>query len=354
MKARTDRTATTGKAPAREQPVVRSHTPQPCEDTPRVVLITLLGLIGVSALPAAWGFLVDPSGRGIGIPQEWLAESPFRDYRIPGAVLLGLGIFHLAAAGRQVLRRSDAWAWAGASGILIIGWIGVQIALMGYTRHPIQTTLQTSVLAVGAATVALAFVQYRAWHLTWGTLGDESRAAMPGDGTIEDPHFLATRAVTVDAGPEDVWPWIAQMGFGRAGFYSYDLLDNAGRPSANVIEPRLEVGVGGRIPMSNRDDARTSFCVTEIDHPRFMVWTKDDSTWAWLLRRLPDGRTRLVTRIRLRYEWRSPLVLLSLFLMEIGDFIMMRRCLLGIKARAESRARGTAPEETRHAASGGR
>ncbi len=67
----------------------------------------------------------------------------------------------------------------------------------------------------------------RSWHLRWGATADEVRSAMPGDDVIPRAQFNATRAITVDAPPERVWPWIVQLGYGRAGFYTYDLIDNA-------------------------------------------------------------------------------------------------------------------------------
>jgi hypothetical protein len=60
---------------------------------------------------------------------------------------------------------------------------------------------------------------------------------MPGDELLDEPSFDATRAITIDAPPAEVWPWLVQIGHGRAGFYSYDLFDNAARPSAERIVP---------------------------------------------------------------------------------------------------------------------
>jgi hypothetical protein len=79
----------------------------------------------------------------------------------------------------------------------------------------------------------------RPWQLRWGATDDELRRAMPGDELVTRPSFNATRAVTVQAQPSVIWPWIVQIGFGRAGWYSYDLLDNLGRPSARRIIAEL-------------------------------------------------------------------------------------------------------------------
>jgi hypothetical protein len=80
----------------------------------------------------------------------------------------------------------------------------------------------------------------RPWQLRWGATDDEVRRPMPGDELVTRPTFNATRAVTVQAPPSLIWPWIVQIGFGKAGWYSYDLLDNFGRPSAKRIIPELQ------------------------------------------------------------------------------------------------------------------
>jgi hypothetical protein len=80
----------------------------------------------------------------------------------------------------------------------------------------------------------------RPWQLRWGATDDEVRRVMPGDEIVARPTFNGTRAVTVAAPPSLIWPWIVQIGFSRAGWYSYDLLDNVGRPSATRIIPELQ------------------------------------------------------------------------------------------------------------------
>lgn len=91
----------------------------------------------------------------------------------------------------------------------------------------------------------------RRWHLRWGATDDEVRAAMPGDEIVPRASLCATRAVTIDSPPADVWPWIVQVCFGKAGFYSYDLVDNGGRPSAERIIPEWQhVAVGDWMPMA--------------------------------------------------------------------------------------------------------
>ena len=179
---------------------------------------------------------------------------------------------------------------------------------------------------------------YRRWHLRWGATQAEVRAELEGDSFIAHPQFRATRAITIDAPPEVVWPWLVQVGCLRGGFYSNDLLDNLARPSADHIVAELQgLEVGQWVPMSPTPTERTALRVHSFDTNHWLLWTKSDSTWMWLLTPTTDGGTRLVTRIRAQYDWRHPAsALFGMLLMEFGDFAMLRRMLRGIKTRAES------------------
>lgn len=182
---------------------------------------------------------------------------------------------------------------------------------------------------------------YRSWHLTWGATQAEVEAPMPGDDLVPGAQFRPTRAVTVDAPPEAVWPWLVQVGMGRAGWYSDDLLDNLGRPSLHEINPELQkLEIGQWVSMSPTPSERSAFKVDSFVENEWLLWRKSDSTWSWLLEDLGDGRTRLVTRVHARYDWSQPLsAVFGVVLLELGDFAMMRRMLLGIKERAEETAR---------------
>lgn len=177
----------------------------------------------------------------------------------------------------------------------------------------------------------------RPWQLRWGATDEEVERSMPGDEICLKPNFNATRAVTINTSPEKIWPWIMQIGFRRAGWYSYDWIDNLGRPSAQHIIPELQnLEEGDRIWMSRW----TYNVVKEIVPNQYMLWTGGDSqatqgTWLWALYPIDNNRTRLVTRLRGYYPWRSPWFLLFL-LMDVGDIVMMRKCMLGIKRRAEN------------------
>jgi hypothetical protein len=193
--------------------------------------------------------------------------------------------------------------------------------------------------AWGLAMLLLGLPNYRQWHTGWGATAAERAGVMAGDSLIVRPHFVATRAITIDAPTEAVWPWIIQMGYGRAGWYSYDLLDNRGRRSTQGIEARWQqLRIGDRVRMSARADDHTAFRVRALVPYQLLVWAKPDATWSWRLEAAGSGTTRLVTRVRARYEGAA--ALLGAPLMEIGDYPMMRRCLLGIKTGAERPSSG--------------
>ena len=202
-------------------------------------------------------------------------------------------------------------------------------------------------VVVGAVVLmgAVFFALYRPWQLKWGATPEEVCKVMPGDEVVAAPTFNATRAVTVDASPEAIWPWLVQIGFGRAGWYTYDLLDNLGRHSAERIIPDLQrVEVGDLIPLGPGSDS--GMRVKAFEPNRWMLWWDrklELTTWAWTLNAMPDGRTRLLTRVRTRSSWRHPVTAVWLTLIEVADFPMMRKCLLGIKGRAEAQAAGVTP-----------
>jgi hypothetical protein len=178
---------------------------------------------------------------------------------------------------------------------------------------------------------------YRRWHQRWGATDEEVRGSMPGDEIVPKASFNATRAITIDAPPEMVWPWIVQMGYRRAGFYTYALLDNAGYESADRILERYQPPkVGDWIPMYKKVNETTAFKVKAFEINEWLLWEKPDSTWAWKLIPLDGGQTRLISRLKAGYGWEKPgMAIFTLVLLEFGDFPMMRRVLKGIKVRAE-------------------
>lgn len=199
--------------------------------------------------------------------------------------------------------------------------------------------------AATAAPIWAASPVMRPWHMRWGATSDEVRAAMPGDDVVPRARFNATRAITMEAPPDRVWPWIAQLGYGRAGFYTYDLLDNGGHRSADeVLAEHQELHPGDHIPMWHEyHGLAIAYRVDSFATNQWMLWVHrpnedeaPDSTWSWRLSSLDGTRTRLITRMKQEYRWQTPrLAAFNLVLMEFGDFAMERRMLRGIRRRAE-------------------
>ncbi|MEP6985485.1 MAG: hypothetical protein ABI970_07800 [Chloroflexota bacterium] len=162
---------------------------------------------------------------------------------------------------------------------------------------------------------------------------------MAGDDVVQSPTFNATRAVTIEAQPEQIFPWIRQIGVTHAGWYSIDLLDNLGKPSAEAIMPEFQHShAGDVIPMS--PDGKQGPFIRGFVSNQWMLWGDKvgDMTWVWGLYPVDETHTRLITRIRLKYHWLSPAIVFNL-LVEFTDIIMMRKSMLGIKRRAERLAR---------------
>ena len=121
-----------------------------------------------------------------------------------------------------------------------------------------------------------------------------------------------------------------------SGWYSYDLLDNLGRHSAEQVIPSMQtIKVGDVVPMG---PGGAGLRVKDLKQGSWLLWWDGVgySTWLWSLKEIAPDRTRLVTRLHLQYRWSHPSILFSLLLIEPMDFPMMRKCMRGIKRRAES------------------
>jgi hypothetical protein len=210
-------------------------------------------------------------------------------------------------------------------------------------------TSRITAQAVTAAVVALAAIRYRHWHLRWGATDDELAMPLPGDEMVQHPHFAFTRAITIRARPEEIYPWLVQIGWGRAGWYSYDVLDNLGKHSAEEIIPELQdMKVGDLISMGGKPTETTALRVKAFEPNQWLLWEHQGCPWVWHLEPIDSDTTRLLTRGRNRYriDWTLPT---AVILMEIGDPFMMRQQLLNLKRRAEGLAADR--KATAHAAS---
>jgi hypothetical protein len=179
---------------------------------------------------------------------------------------------------------------------------------------------------------------YRPVQLHWGASDVELASSLPGDEIASEPIFNATRAVTIAAPPEQVWPWIVQIGYKRAGWYSaLDWLDNDGVPSATRILPELQgLKVGDTMPIWEGVEQT----VIAVEPNRYLLTVSDrkhPDTWLWYLEPTGEGGTRLIWRMRNgTYDWTSPFIVAQLAT-DLGDFVIVRNALLSIKERAEGR-----------------
>jgi hypothetical protein len=227
-------------------------------------------------------------------------------------------------------------------------------------------------VAAGAGVAAYkAFVE--PWWRTWGFDPGEAAKALPGDEIVADGVNAETRGITINAPPAAVWPWLVQMGFGRAGWYSYDVVDMKGASAPGIQPEHQHLAVGDIMPTHPGG----GFVVREIEPDRHLVLYLDSDlareqaeaakatnaespsnlrmtgafmetsqpteftvSWAFVLEELEGGRTRLIERFRIRFGSADdkPWTRATLPLMGFGLFVMMRRQLLGIRDRAE---RGT-------------
>jgi hypothetical protein len=198
-------------------------------------------------------------------------------------------------------------------------------------------------VAVGLGVVAVgAAVAYRVlareWCLTWGSTADEASRVMPGDDLLAEPDIVATRAVSVDARAEAIWPWLVQMGSGRGGAYTYDWIENLlglDMHSAKEILPQFQdLKVGDTNPLGSKGPRLR---VEVLDPEHALVFRSEDGNWVWAFGLYASGTgTRLVSRNRIAVPHASmPSRLFNQVIMEPGSLVMERKMLLGIKQRAE-------------------
>ena len=212
------------------------------------------------------------------------------------------------------------------------------------------------VLVRGAGLVLTAAGIYafvlRRRMLAWGATANEVRAPMPGDGLVPEADLVATRGISIQAPVEGVWPWLAQMGQGRGGLYSYDWLENL---IGCQMDSATQVVADWQHPAVG-DDFRlhpeVALRVATVDPPHALVirgavsaagkGTSDDPgmpydfTWSFALLPEQGGRARLLVRERYRYltPWARPMV----EAVSVLSFVMTERMLRGVRDRAEGRA----------------
>jgi hypothetical protein len=227
-----------------------------------------------------------------------------------------------------------------------------------------------AVLALAGAGLAAYRLAVEPWWRAWGVDPDETAKPLPGDEIVASPTAIETRGITIHASPASVWPWLVQMGFNRAGWYSYDQVDMAGRSTDRILPEHQSLAVGDTVPTHPGG----GFVVRALEPERHLVLFLDadaareqaeearainaempsnlrmtgafmenaqptdfTASWAFVLEPLADGRTRLVERFRIRFGDAPdrPWTRATLPIMGFGVFVMLRKQLLGIRDRAE-------------------
>ncbi|WP_280906379.1 hypothetical protein [Streptomyces sp. SAI-117] len=211
-------------------------------------------------------------------------------------------------------------------------------------------------LLTGGA-LALYALRFRPRLLTWGAIQEETESVYPGDELVPDADGTSTMATTLPAPPEEIWPWLVQMGGDRAGWYSWDFLDHFGEPSADRIVPewqRLEEGQ--RLPAT--PDGRSWFTVSRLEPNRTLVLRSDlnlasgrsfdprsrplpaarlDGIWSFHLKPAPFGESRLVVRTRGQGRPRWLAAPLDLLFGEPAHFVMQTRQFHNLRTRLDAR-----------------
>ena len=198
-----------------------------------------------------------------------------------------------------------------------------------------------------AIVLALFTPFLRSRRQRWGAREGEIDATHPGDDLVAEPKWRANHAISIDAPPKRVWPWIAQIGQGRGGFYTYQKLENlAGceiENSSRILPEHQEIRRGDPIRLHVKTPPMT---VSVVDEPTALVLHGNpaeegggevSSSWAFLLLEQANGTTRLLSRTRYHYgDGFLSRLLGGPFLIEPISFVMERKMLKVIKLLAES------------------
>ncbi|MEA2025896.1 MAG: hypothetical protein U9O18_04325 [Chloroflexota bacterium] len=235
-------------------------------------------------------------------------------------------------------------------------------------------TLKLMAFAFSAGMGAAYVMQLRAQYRSWGLVDDDR--AVAGDELVPEADIMETRTIDIDVAPDQVWPWLVQLGYGRGGWYSYPLLDRSWSPSGgstsnsadSILEEFQDLAEGDLVPTqqgsgfvvrvlepsealvlylddiitrehieemvadASEDAEEAVEAIEDMDMPPYKV------SWAFVLEDAPGGRTRLVERLRIGFESLSGGQRRATPVLSMGVFALMRSQLLGIKSRAEAAA----------------
>ena len=208
-------------------------------------------------------------------------------------------------------------------------------------RH-FMTSQWSRIAASGALLAAALLTLYvrfiRPWHLQWGATDAEAQMPMPGDELIADAGLVATRALTIRAPAAAIWPWLVQMGYCRAGWYSYDWLDNDGIHVDRIIPELQKLKVGDTLLTGPTGGFRVEALEPERSLVLMIRGTPASQGSAisstLLLQPLDEQHTRLLIRVRAQFMGLRGRLFGLLF--DFGDFVMMSKMMLGIRHRAQA------------------
>ena len=186
----------------------------------------------------------------------------------------------------------------------------------------------------------------RPWFLRWGTIPAEVTKPLPGDDIVGQPMSSGTRAITIDAPTERVWPWIAQIGQGRGGFYSYawlEILIGCEIVNADRVHPEWQNIKPGDVVKLHPKAPPIPVAVVQPGYA-FVIGAKagpgapgfPSVSWAFVMEPAGPGRTRLLVRWRSAFPPTVGQYLTNKYILEPIHFTMERRMMLGIKERAET------------------
>jgi hypothetical protein len=311
------------------------------------IVLILHGLAhSLPGMRVSWQFLWVPSV---------LWAMALAGFLAAGLGLLGVGVM------RTRWRLSAAIGVAGSASLLGLGWptplalpgLAIDLAVLGLLLAPQHLSIEAKTPSPGADAVAIlvvvlaaALVLTRPWHMRWGSTDEELQATLPGDELTPSPRYFTQHAVTIDAPPDSVWPWLVQVGQDRGGFYSYAWLENLfglRLHNADRIHPEWQrIAAGDSVyatpPGWLGFDRRFGWRVAQAEPGRVLFL---ENWGAFVL--VPNGekRTRLIVRTRggrpdrLQDVFLAPL---GLVLFEPAHFIMERQMLLRIKQLAAGAA----------------
>jgi len=322
----------------------------------------------------AWAFWFMTSGcgeefgwRGFALPRLQRTHSA-----MTSSVLLAVGwagwhlpaFFYIPSYTAIGLRLLPGFVLGVFAGAIVLTWLynssrgSVLAAALWHASFNFVTASPNAAGLVAAVTSTLVMVWAVTvvWGCDWATLArrsprrrsvratrDEKARPLPGDERIEQAIDTLTHGVTIRTAPRDVWPWLVQMGAGnRAGWYSYDWLDNKRQPSATRVVPELQhPAVGSIFPAL--PGVTDGFTLLAIEPERVLVlgWLAPDRTvqvtWTFALEEISPDVTRLLVRARggPGYRFHGLPLLLTRVVVRVVHFVMQRKQLLGVARRAE-------------------